>query len=170
MRGLSSMPEGDYTMTPISWTLLAVGLLVGGTGGFFTGRSIGSGKSAADAARAAADAAEAAKGTADAVAKNTEAITGLTAAAQRPVVLDAETRAALASDMPAGCSDSKASLSAACLVAQCWRFGQSAAQRPEGCGDLLKDARLQAWIEVCGKDKDGKPDWKCIAAAQDRGR
>jgi len=163
--------EGDYTMTPISWTLLAVGLVLGGTGGFYTGRSFGSGgKDAAQAAQAAADAAKAAQGTAAAVAQNTEAITALTAAAQRPLVLDSETRAALASDIPAGCADPKASLTAACLVAQCWRFGQSAAQRPEGCGDLLKDARLQAWVEVCGKDENGKPDWKCIAAAQERVR
>lgn len=155
-------------MTPLPWILLTVGLAAGTAGGFLLGRNqTDSGAGAAQAAQAAADAAT---GTAEALAANTEAISALTAAAGRPLVLDAETRAGLAADVPAGCLDPAASVTPACLVAQCWRFGQSAAQRPEGCGDLLKDARLQSWVAVCGRDAAGKPDWDCVSAAQEKAR
>jgi hypothetical protein len=160
------------SMTPLIWTLLALGLIAGGTtGGYFAGRKAGGeNTSAAQAAQAAQAAADAATGTAEALAANTAALTELTAAAGRPVVLDAETRASLAADVPAGCLDPAASVTPACLVAQCWRFGQSAAQRPEGCGDLLKDARLQSWIAVCGRDAEGRPDWDCVTTAQEKAR
>ena len=33
------------------------------------------------------------------------------------------------------------------------------------CSALVDDARVQAWISLCGKLADGKPDWACVAAA-----
>lgn len=104
---------------------------------------------------------------AEAIASNTEALKGVAEAAARPVTLDAETRKALAADVPAGCLDPKQSLSAACLAAACWRYQQGDGGRSDAskCSALMDDARVQAWIEVCGKLDDGKPDWSCIAAA-----
>jgi hypothetical protein len=144
-------------MEPISWILLCIGLAAGLGAGFGAGRATA--PETDDSAPVIA-----------AVAANTEALKGLAEAANRPLTLDAETRAGLSSDIPAGCQEKEASLTPACLVAQCWRFGQSAAQRPEGCGELLRDARIQSWVAVCGVDASGKPDWKCISAAQEAAR
>jgi hypothetical protein len=144
-------------MEPISWILLCLGLAAGLGAGFGAGRIT-------------APKEDNSTPVTEAVAANTEAMKGLTEAASRPLTLDAETRAGLASDIPAGCAEKAASLTPACLVAQCWRFGQSAAQRPEGCGDLLRDARIQSWLTICGVDANGKPDWKCVLAAQDAAR
>jgi hypothetical protein len=165
---LIRMQTGDIVTLPVIFLAIGLSVVVGGAGGFaIANKASKSDENAAAAAQAAADAAT---GAATAVASNTTAIAALTEAAQKPLTLDAETRSNLASDVPAGCLDAAASLTPACLVAQCWRFGQSAAQRPEGCLDLLRDARLQSWITVCGKDEAGKPDWDCVAAAQERSK
>ena len=56
----------------------------------------------------------------------------LVEAAGRPVVIDAEVRASLASVPPACLLDLGGDPhSAACLLVQCWAFGQSSAQRPD---------------------------------------
>lgn len=52
--------------------------------------------------------------------------------AGRPVVIDAEVRATLAS-VPPACVEELGGdpLSPACLLMACWQYGQSAAQRPD---------------------------------------
>ena len=55
----------------------------------------------------------------------------LIAAAGKPVVIDAEVRASLASVPPACISELGGDpRSAECLLVQCWSYGQSSAQRP----------------------------------------
>ena len=71
-------------MDPISWILIAAALLVGGAGGYFV-----SGGGDDDSAEVA------------------EAIGELSVAVSRPLTLDAETRAGLARDVPAGCQDAR---------------------------------------------------------------
>jgi len=50
--------------------------------------------------------------------------------ASRPVVIDAQVREALA-QIPPACGSGGDPSSLACMVGQCWQYGQSAAQRPE---------------------------------------
>ena len=104
---------------------------------------------------------------ADAIAANTEALKGVAEVTSRPITLDAETRQALASDVPSGCVDPAASLTAPCLAASCWRYQQGDGGRSDAskCSALVDDARVRAWISLCGKLADGKPDWACVAAA-----
>jgi len=70
--------------------------------------------------------------------------TQLLEATQRPIVIDAEIRAALA-DLPPACIVSAGGdpLSPACALQACWRYGQSAAQRPD-C-DGVEKAALDAY-------------------------
>ena len=65
-------------------------------------------------------------------------------AAQRPIVIDAEVKAALA-DLPPACIVSAGGdpLSPQCALQSCWRYGQSAAQRPN-C-DGVEKAALTAY-------------------------
>jgi len=65
-------------------------------------------------------------------------------AAQRPIVIDAEIKAALA-DLPPACIVSAGGdpLSPQCALQSCWRYGQSAAQRPN-C-DGVEKAALTAY-------------------------
>jgi hypothetical protein len=59
-----------------------------------------------------------------------EAIESVAAVVSRPVVIDAQIREALAS-IPPACGAAGDPSSLACMVGQCWQYGQSAAQRPE---------------------------------------
>jgi hypothetical protein len=132
-------------MDPITWILLAAGLLVGGAGGFFIG-----------------------SGGEDDSTEVAQAIGELSEAVTRPLTLDAETRAGLSSDMPTGCLDPKMSITPACLAAACWRFQQSDAGRSDSksCSELVDDARIQSWISVCGANSDNPtPDWQCVDLA-----
>jgi len=63
-------------------------------------------------------------------------------AAQRPIVIDSEIKAALA-DLPPACIVSAGGdpLSAQCALQACWRYGQSAAQRPN-CDGVEKAALI----------------------------
>lgn len=65
-------------------------------------------------------------------------------AAQKPIVIDAEVKAALA-DLPPACIVSAGGdpLSPQCALQSCWRYGQSAAQRPN-C-DGVEKAALAAY-------------------------
>ena len=65
-------------------------------------------------------------------------------AAQKPIVIDAEVKAALA-DLPPACIVSAGGdpLSPQCALQSCWRYGQSAAQRPN-C-DGVEAAALAAY-------------------------
>ena len=107
------------------------------------------------------------KEVAQAIVANTEALKGVAEATSRPITLDAETRQSLASDVPAGCLDPAASLTAPCLAAACWRYQQGDGGRSDAskCSALVDDARVQAWMVLCGKTEEGKPDWACVAAA-----
>ena len=60
--------------------------------------------------------------------------------AQKPIVIDAEVKAALA-DLPPACIVSAGGdpLSPQCALQSCWRYGQSAAQRPN-CDGVEKAA------------------------------
>jgi hypothetical protein len=149
-------------MTTVFWVALIIGVTAGGATGFSVGKHRGKVEAEADLAAATANAAQIAK----AVEGNTLAIAGLTEAAQKPVVLDAETRAALASDVPTGCRDEKSSLSAACLTAQCWRFQQGNGGRSDAktCAELADDARIHAWVQLCAQPDRAGPDWDCVAA------
>jgi hypothetical protein len=149
-------------MNAVIWAMLVVGLVAGGATGFSVGKHRGKVEAEADMAAATAQAATVAK----AVEGNTAAIALLTEAAQKPVVLDAETRASLASDVPAGCLDPKNSLSAACLTAQCWRFQQGNGGRSDAktCAELADDARIHAWVQLCAQADNAGPDWDCVAA------
>ena len=149
-------------MTPAFWIALVIGVAAGGATGFTLGKHRGKVEAEADLAAATANAAQIAK----AVEGNTVAIAGLTEAAQKPIVLDAETRAALASDVPTGCRDEKSSLSAACLTAQCWRFQQGNGGRSDAktCAELADDARIHAWVQLCAQPDQAGPDWDCVAA------
>lgn len=132
-------------MDPISWILIAAALLVGGAGGYFV-----SGGGDDDSAEVA------------------EAIGELSVAVSRPLTLDAETRAGLSSDVPAGCQDAKLSLTPACLAASCWRFQQSDAGRSDAksCAELVDDARIQSWISICATvGSAAGPDWDCVNLA-----
>ena len=133
-------------MSIAGWVVI---VLVAGGGAFVAGRLTAPDKSDEVAA---------------AIADNTKAMGALTEVANRPLVLDAKTREALSEDIPKACLTEDQSLTPACLVATCWRFNQSSANRPEGCKELLDDARIQAWVQLCGKDAAGKPDWTCIHA------
>ena len=149
-------------MTPAFWIALVIGVAAGGATGFTLGKHRGKVEAEADLAAATANAAQIAK----AVEGNTVAIAGLTEAAQKPIVLDAETRASLASDVPTGCRDEKSSLSAACLTAQCWRFQQGNGGRSDAktCAELADDARIHAWVQLCAQPDQAGPDWDCVAA------
>ena len=127
-------------MGPITWVLVGAGVLLGASGGYFL-------------APKKDDSTEIA-----------EAMEGLTEAVSRPLVLDAETRANLSSDVPAGCLDAATSLTPACLAAACWRYQQSDAGRSDAstCAELLDDARIQSWVSMCGGDS---PDWACVDLA-----
>ena len=132
-------------MDPITWVLIGAALLLGGTGGYLIG-----------------DAGD------DDSAEVAEAIGELSVAVTRPLTLDAETRAGLSSDVPAGCQDAKTSLTPACLAAQCWRFQQSDAGRSDAksCAELVDDARIQSWIALCADASDvSGPDWECVDQA-----
>jgi hypothetical protein len=130
---------------PLTWIIVGAALLVGGTGGYLIG---GGGKDDSSEVSAA-------------IAELSEAVT-------RPLTLDAETRAGLSSDVPAGCVDPKTSLTPACLAASCWRFQQSDAGRSDAksCAELVDDARIQSWLTVCdtGESTDG-PNWDCVNRA-----
>lgn len=65
---------------------------------------------------------------------------GLIEAAGKPVVIDAEVRAAL-SDVPPACIRALGGdpMTAACSMQLCWSYGQSSAQRPP-CDDITEAA------------------------------
>lgn len=153
-------------MTPVVWIFLALGIVAGGATGFTVGKQRGRVEAEADIQASAKAASDAAIGVAKALENNTAAMADLTAAAQKPIVLDAETRASLASDTPAGCLDPKNSLSAACLTAQCWRFQQGNGGRSDAktCAELADDARIHAWVQLCAQLNQTEPDWECVAA------
>ena len=71
-------------------------------------------------------------------------------AAQKPIVIDAEVKAALA-DLPPACIVSAGGdpLSPQCALQSCWRYGQSAAQRPN-C-DGVEAAALAAYEAKANK-------------------
>ena len=130
---------------PLTWILVGAALLLGGAGGYIAG---GAGADNSD--------------------EVAEAIGELTEAATRPLTLDAETRAGLASDVPAGCLDADKSLTPACLAASCWRYQQSDAGRSDAksCSELVDDARIQSWIAVCSFEGDTPgPNWDCVNLA-----
>lgn len=133
------------TLGPVTWVLVGLALVAGGAGGFVLGGNGGD------------DSAEVA-----------EAVAGLSVAVARPLTLDAETRAGLSADMPAGCLNPELSITPACLAAACWRFQQSDAGRSDAksCAELVDDARIQSWIAVCAVTGDnGDPNWACVAKA-----
>jgi hypothetical protein len=144
----------EKPMSVLTWVAVVV---VAGGGAFFAGRLTAPKPAPAD------NSAEVAQ----AFAANTDALHKLTEASSKPITLDAETRQALASDVPSGCLDPAASLTAPCLAAACWRYQQGDGGRSDAskCSALVDDARVQGWIALCGKDEGGKPDWACVAAA-----
>lgn len=134
-------------MDPLTWALIVAALLAGGGAGYVAGGGGGGGDDSAEVAAAIAE---------------------LSVAVARPLTLDAETRAGLASDMPTGCLEPKLSITPACLAAACWRFQQSAAGRSDAksCAELVDDARIQSWIAVCAtEDGEPGPNWACVNLA-----
>ena len=131
-------------LDPVTWAVLALALVAGGAGGYVLG-----------------------VGGADDSAEVAEAMAELSEAVGRPLTLDAETRAGLASDMPAGCMEPELSITPACLAAACWRFQQSDAGRSDAksCAELVDDARIQSWIAVCSSGDDTAPNWECVGKA-----
>ena len=164
-----NLPEQVSKMTPGIWITLAV-FALGSGGAFFAGRSSAK-RQLEDQAAATNAALESTKSIAnsmtEAVTNNSKAMSQLAEATTKPLTIDAETKKSLASNIPAGCLDPKASLSAACLAASCWQFQQGDGGRSDAskCSALIDDARIQSWIEICGKLPDGKPDWSCVAQA-----
>lgn len=73
--------------------------------------------------------------------------------AGKPVVIDAEVRAALAS-VPPACVTALGGdpMSSQCALLQCWAFGQSAAQRPD-CDSV--EAAAVAEYQKGTSDRDG---------------
>ena len=131
---------------PITWALVVAALLAGGGAGYV----VAGGGGGDDSAEVAA------------------AIGELSVAVARPLTLDAETRAGLASDMPTGCLEPALSITPACLAAACWRFQQSDAGRSDAksCAELVDDARIQSWIAVCATEDDTTgPNWACVNLA-----
>lgn len=134
-------------MDPLTWALIVAALLAGGGAGYVVGGGGGGGDDSAEVASAIAE---------------------LSVAVARPLTLDAETRAGLASDMPTGCLEPALSITPACLAAACWRFQQSAAGRSDAksCAELVDDARIQSWIAVCAtEDGEPGPNWACVNLA-----
>lgn len=156
-------------MTPTLWIAIAV-FAVSSGGAFYAGRVTAKKQMQAqhDATIAAlASTKEVANSMATAVSNNSAAMSSLAEATTKSINIDAETKQSLSKTVPAGCLDPKASLSAACLAASCWQFQQGDGGRSDAskCSALIDDARIIAWIEVCGKLEDGKPDWACVAQA-----
>jgi hypothetical protein len=101
--------------------------------GFGAGLGVGQGHGAAKVAREQREAIEAVGASVQAVA----------AEVGRPLVLDAEIRETLART-PVQCRVDAGGdpMSAACLLASCWAYGQSSAQRPE-CREVEKAALVE---------------------------
>lgn len=57
----------------------------------------------------------------------------------KPLIIDADIRDALAKTPPPCREPGGNPLSLACMASQCWQYGQSSAQRPEKCGDLIEE-------------------------------
>ena len=76
-------------MTPVVWIFLALGIVAGGATGFTVGKQRGRVEAEADIQASAKAASDAAIGVAKALENNTAAMADLTAAAQKPIVLDA---------------------------------------------------------------------------------
>lgn len=114
---------------PATITILAVVAALG----FGAGVGVGQGVGASKVAREQREAIEAVGASVEAVA----------AEVGRPLVLDAEIRESLART-PVQCRREAGGdpMSAACLLASCWAYGQSSAQRPE-CREVEKAALLE---------------------------
>jgi hypothetical protein len=149
----------EIKMEPITWILLAVGLLAGGGAGFGIGRATAKQK-------------DNTPHVIEALTTNTEAMGALTEAAQKPLTIDAETRGSLALDVPAGCLEPEQSLTPACLAAACWRYQQSDAGRSDAssCAELVDDARIQSWVQLCATDENAAPNWECVDKAIEAAR
>ena len=136
-------------LDPITWAVVALALVGGGAAGYVLGG-----------------------GGADDSAEVAQAVAELSEAVSRPLTLDAETRAGLANDMPAGCLTPELSITPACLAAACWRFQQSDAGRSDAksCAELVDDARIQSWIAVCSTGDNDAPNWVCVGKAIEAAR
>lgn len=116
----------------MTWLLIAGGVLLFG-GGAATGVAISRTRADKVLEHQTALIAELQEGQRNLLDAQREAI----AVAGKPVVLDAEVRAALSNTPPACIRDLGGdALSPVCSLHQCWAMGQSSANRPE-CGPLL---------------------------------